>query len=924
LPQAEAELVAVEPRRAEAEQIAAEARLHVPEVVEARHRIEELRLEIPRREPLVVAADAELAELRGALADAVDLLAQTQQANAVTRRLRRLPRPEEQQAMIESLEARAQRLSLARDETVKAVESLNREFREAEETVALHGHLPNPNVAAEEARALREAEDNLRREIGELQNDVERFSAELTEIGDPLGRFQESHGRGAAEVDAQARNLREQLEAVSHDLGFLRTQADHLRQRVEEGLQGRLEMLQRLGAVQDVPEAFEEQLAAIEATRLRAADLLAGVSIDRLREELREIERRLREISARLGEIEEAIKAVEELVVAEASIVATTLTRAYKRESVYKRRFDTVILDEASMAPIPALWVVAGRADTNVVIVGDFKQLPPIKHSTHPLAEDWLGRDIFEVAGIKENYESGNPPPHLVILREQHRMHPKISAIANRFIYDGKLRDAPEVVDDGPLAGWFQPLGVGQAPVLLVDTSGLNAWVTSVSHGGRTSRLNFLSATVCVDLAEMLLRPDRPSFEPGTRPRVLVCAPYRPQMKVLALLLREQGLAGEVNAGTAHTFQGNEAPVMIFDLVNDEPHWRVGMFNPNHDENTKRLLNVALTRAQRRLIVVGDFAWIERQAGRGSFLRRLVHELKEQHPVVDARELLPAGLAARTAAAHASAHISREEPVPPQLVVTETFFFDYLARDLAEASNRVVIYSPFAAYERVGRLEPHLRAAVERGVEVWVVTKPLEERSGDRGVYEQIESGLRGWGIQIAHKRRMHEKLIFIDDHILWAGSLNPLSQSTTQEVMERRDSRAIVDDYTKLLRLDELIGAYRAGETICPYCGSEVVAAEGRDDAYYWRCVVDDCFSRSIGDPMPIDGKVVCRTCNGPLEFRWPNERPFWRCTLNHRHRQPFTRSHLRLPAMCELIPASDFRRLRKQFEQQEQLPFG
>ena len=57
---------------------------------------------------------------------------------------------------------------------------------------------------------------------------------------------------------------------------------------------------------------------------------------------------------------------------------------------------------------------------------------------------------------------------------------------------------------------------------------------------------------------------------------------------------------------------------------------------------------------------------------------------------------------------------------------------------------------------------------------------------------------------------------------------------------MERRDSRAIVEDYTQLLRLDELIGAYAAGETVCPYCGKEVFAAEGRDDAFYWRCVDD------------------------------------------------------------------------------------
>ena len=89
----------------------------------------------------------------------------------------------------------------------------------------------------------------------------------------------------------------------------------------------------------------------------------------------------------RLQAIAEEKTAIEEAVIAGAQIVATTLTRAYLRDSIQNRRFDTVILDEASMAPIPALWVAAAVADANVVVVGDFRQLPPIKHSEHELAE---------------------------------------------------------------------------------------------------------------------------------------------------------------------------------------------------------------------------------------------------------------------------------------------------------------------------------------------------------------------------------------------------------------------------------------------------------------------------------------------------------------------------------------------------------
>src|SRR5205823_5007595 len=124
--------------------------------------------------------------------------------------------------------------------------------------------------------------------------------------------------------------------------------------------------------------------------------------------------------------------------------------------------------------------------------------------------------------------------------------------------------------------------------------------------------------------------------------------------------------------------------------------------------------------------------------------------------------------------------------------------------------QQAVIYSPFMTQDRVARLEPHLRATVERGAEVWVITKPLEERVRDRAVYAEIEQGLGSWGVRVVHKKGMHEKLVFIDGTTLWQGSLNPLSFSSTQEIMERRASREIVADYVKVLRLDDLLDPYR------------------------------------------------------------------------------------------------------------------
>jgi len=744
-------------------------------------------------------------------------------------------------------------------------------------------------------------------------DDAEREQRRLL---DEVEEFHRSSSYSPEHVVAALRGLRAEIAPIAHETEALRSQLAPLGDRLRSNLQPRVARLHSFGLVEMVANGYPAILSLAEEGMRRGQEMLGGRELRDLNQEHGQVSSRLGQISTRLSEIGELLERVEQLVIAEARVVATTLTRAYKRDSVQARQFDTVILDEASMAPIPALWVVAARAERNVVLVGDFRQLPPIKHSTHELAEKWLGTDVFRSAGVERLFSRRNPPSHCVALREQRRMHPAISKIPNRFFYDGGLRDGETVEEDGGLLDWSVRGGPLDKPVVLVDTSKLDAWVTSVNHGGHSSRLNFLSATICADIAFLLLKPEREQFVLGAKPRILLVSPYRPHAKLMSVLAK--GLGPEVVAGTAHTFQGDEAPVVIFDLVNDDPHWRVGMFSLALDDQTRRLLNVAMTRAMRRLIIVGDFKWVEQKASRNGILRELIAYLKSEYEFLDARDVVPAGLAARAAAAVQEQSASaRPDVIAPQLVLTQDSFYRHLYGDLALARERAIIYSPFITADRVSHLEPHLRSLVDRGGEVWVITKTLEERGRDRDRYSGLERALRAWGIQVVHKRHMHEKLVMIDDRILWQGSLNPLSFSDTQEIMERRDSHEIVNDYARTLRLDDLLAPYTNDETTCPYCGNEVVAAEGLSEPFYWRCVADDCFKRSIGDPMPVGGRVICRYsgCGGELEFRWPNERPFWRCTTNARHRQPLARAHLRLPKMRALIPPQELRALDRSF---------
>ena len=751
--------------------------------------------------------------------------------------------------------------------------------------------------------------DSLNGQIAQAESKRSAFLAQIEE-------FRRKYCTEPQDVLQEADKCAARLADYSANLKQLQDQFFTRRMQLEELLRPRLLALREWNLTHDSRRDAEGMLAGIETAFARAAIETEGTDLQSLKAERDTLNNRIRSLEAELQTIEAAMKQVEAVVIREATVVAATLTGAYLRDSIQSRRFDTVILDEASMAPIPALWVAASVATSNAVVVGDFKQLPPIVISTTDVARQWLGRDIFEVAGVQS---MTNHPPHLVALHIQHRMHPQISAIPNSLIYGGILRDAKETTSkatDNELLKWYQRDWGYDNPVLLVDTGPVDAWVTSVSRGTRASRLNFLSATICADIAQQLLLDNRIALQDGERHRILIACPYRPHAKLVNLLLHEQGLEKDVIAGTAHSFQGSEADVVILDFVNDEPHWRVGLFMPDNDGNNERLLNVALTRAKRRLIIVGDFQYIAKNAKKAFIGRELIPFLLKHYPSVDARQVIPVGLAARAAAAHRKVFGGEVEVQADRIVVSQERFYSLLLADLGNARNRVVIYSPFITSERLSQIEPQLRAVIERGVRAYLVTKARGDRQkSELSVYRFLEDTLANWGVVVIHKRRMHEKLVFIDDTILWSGSLNPLSFSNTQEIMERRFSKKVVDDYARTLYLEELVREYESETPACPICGHEVIASEGDEEPFYWTCVEEDCYSRSVDQPPLTGGVIVCANCCAPIEYGEWGGQPAWRCTKNAHHHQKVARTHLRLPKMREAIPKAELRRLDRLF---------
>ncbi|MCH8857011.1 MAG: AAA family ATPase, partial [Proteobacteria bacterium] len=146
---------------------------------------------------------------------------------------------------------------------------------------------------------------------------------------------------------------------------------------------------------------------SLEADRLKERELEPGVPkdealrlvaerdsqrsiLDRREQSLREeaglavgeLNSRDMELTRERQELGEKIKEIAESVVRDAQLIATTLTKAATDTALSGRRFDTVVVDEASMAPLPLVYLAALLAQKRVVLVGDFRQLPPIVQST--------------------------------------------------------------------------------------------------------------------------------------------------------------------------------------------------------------------------------------------------------------------------------------------------------------------------------------------------------------------------------------------------------------------------------------------------------------------------------------------------------------------------------------------------------------
>jgi len=550
----------------------------------------------------------------------------------------------------------------------------------------------------------------------------------------------------------------------------------------------------------------------------------------------------LEDIEKQAGLLMKQIDELENNLIGGAKVVATTLTKSYSDKLVLNREYDCVIIDESSMAPLPALWCASGLAKRRVVIVGDFYQLPPVvKHRVlrdkktekeiameENLVRKWLSRDIFEVVGITEAIKNGNGSKikWLKQLRVQYRMHPEIADIINTLIYsksgnEFSLESDKTTFELGKNKLNKEPLK--NLHVGIYNTSSIGSVAGRTDSG---SYYNFYHAFLVAELA-------RRASESGYK-EIGIITPFRPQANLIQKILKDLGLDKDdlVTADTVHRFQGGEKEVVIFDLTTPNPTKLTDDKGSGGDD--EKILNVAFSRAQEKCIVVADVEKVIKKHSASSLFREFFDYCFEKNIKVFSSEDVLDKYSLTTKTEKWLEKVYDAEKLTKEIhnskLFSESDFYSRFVKDLFNADKEVIIDSPYIGAGRMKFIMPVFQHLRSKAINVFVITRQPSEHN-DAMKYEatKVIEELEKIGVVVlTFKGQIHRKLAVIDRKIVWEGSLNILSQNDSKEVMRRFIGEETAKQMLGFLKLDKNIG--KIGENNlcrCEYCQ--------KPGAWYW-----------------------------------------------------------------------------------------
>jgi len=283
-------------------------------------------------------------------------------------------------------------------------------------------------------------------------------------------------------------------------------------------------------------------------------------------------------------------------IVAKAQVITATLVGA-NHYTIKDIQFDTVVIDEAGQALEPACWIPIIKAK-KLILAGDHCQLSPTIKSVEA-ARKGLSTTLMEKCVSLY-------PESVILLEEQYRMHKTIMGYSSSVFYNGQLKANKLVAE--------HLLFPGDVPLEFIDTAGCS--FDEKQEG--TSISNPDEAVFVLKHLSKLVGQLAETYGPLDFPSIAVISPYSQQIRTLKELMLSSSLlqiyAESISINTIDSFQGQERDVVYLSLTRSNTDGVIGFLSDI------RRMNVAMTRAKKKLVVIGDSATLSRFSFYSGFL----------------------------------------------------------------------------------------------------------------------------------------------------------------------------------------------------------------------------------------------------------------------------------------------------------------
>ena len=277
----------------------------------------------------------------------------------------------------------------------------------------------------------------------------------------------------------------------------------------------------------------------------------------------------------------------------EARIIACTLVGSANR-LLEGQKFGTLFIDEAAQALEAACWIPIRRV-SRVILAGDHCQLPPTIKSFAAMKAG-LGKTLME--RIVEN-----KPETVTLLKMQYRMNEEIMRFSSDWFYGNKVESAPEVK--------YRSILDLDIPMTWIDTSEFNYPLFREEFVGESfGRINRAEAELTLLALETYFKKIGKERILDERLDVGVISPYRAQVQYLRRLFKKREFfkpyRSLISVNTVDGFQGQERDIILISLVRANDEGQIGFLRD------LRRMNVAITRARMKLIILGDASTMTR------------------------------------------------------------------------------------------------------------------------------------------------------------------------------------------------------------------------------------------------------------------------------------------------------------------------